>query len=276
MPALGVTGVDSDKDKALDASEAITVTAVRNSDNTAGSIVGGVISVAGNSGDLVVQPNGSYTYQLHRNDPAVNALVGQNLTETFSYIITDTGSLTAASTLTITITGDNDGGATITPTDHNGPGIGGQITVNESGLVQGSNPGSDATAGGTLTFTAGKRPGVGTNWHHHIPAQLQAIDPLDSSTHLSVVLPHGTVVISGFNPTAGHAVPVSGSIDYSYTLTQQQSHPAANGNNATTVDISLRITDAGGMTNTGTLTVQIIDDVPTATPDTGNGTEGAT
>ena len=274
----GVTGVDSDKDKALDASEAITVTAVRNSDNTAGSIVGGVISVAGKYGDLVVQPNGSYTYQLHRNDPAVNALVvGQNLTETFSYIITDTGSLTAASTLTITITGDNDGGATITPTDHNGPGIGGQITVNESGLVQGSNPGSDATAGGTLTFTAGNGLAsvqIGTT--SYTLAQLQAIDPLDSSTHLSVVLPHGTVVISGFNPTAGHAVPVSGSIDYSYTLTQQQSHPAANGNNATTADISLRITDAGGMTNTGTLTVQIIDDVPTATPDTGNVTEGAT
>jgi VCBS repeat-containing protein len=63
-------------------------------------------------GTLQINANGSYTYTLRTSDAAVQGLrAGQVVTEVFSYTATDddaTKPLTAASTLTISITGTND------------------------------------------------------------------------------------------------------------------------------------------------------------------------
>ena len=73
---------------------------------------------------------------------------------------------------------------------------------------------------------------------------------------------------SGFNPNG----------TYSYTLTRALTEPDAN-NGANTGDnvetFTYQATDANGNTATGTITVNIVDDVPTANADTDSVTEGA-
>ena len=65
---------------------------------------------AGTYGSVTIAADGSYSYSLNNANPAVQALgVGETLTETFSYCISDGNGGTATSTLTITITGTNDG-----------------------------------------------------------------------------------------------------------------------------------------------------------------------
>ena len=65
--------------------------------------------LAGNYGSITLLANGNYTYTLDNNNLTVNALkVGQTLTETYSYKITDKDGDFATATLTITINGAND------------------------------------------------------------------------------------------------------------------------------------------------------------------------
>ncbi|MFQ9867117.1 MAG: VCBS domain-containing protein [Bilophila wadsworthia] len=54
------------------------------------------------------QPAGAYTYTLNNGLPAVHALGGDTLTDTFTYTVTDGHGGTAANTLTVTINGTND------------------------------------------------------------------------------------------------------------------------------------------------------------------------
>jgi VCBS repeat-containing protein len=65
---------------------------------------------AGTYGSLVLAADGSYTYTLDNDQLAVQTLaMGQTLAEQFTYVMQDSGSLNAESTLTITINGSNDG-----------------------------------------------------------------------------------------------------------------------------------------------------------------------
>ena len=67
-------------------------------------------SVVGEWGLLVVGADGTYSYQVNLNNARVQALrtSAQTLTDVFSYTVTDTGGLTQASTITITVQGSND------------------------------------------------------------------------------------------------------------------------------------------------------------------------
>ena len=67
-------------------------------------------SEVGKYGTLTTGTDGSYSYSLHNDLAAVQQLaVGDSLTETFSYTLTDVDGQTSTATLTITITGTNDG-----------------------------------------------------------------------------------------------------------------------------------------------------------------------
>ena len=64
---------------------------------------------AGLYGSLTLRADGSYTYTLNNALPAVQALgVGETLTDTFTYTISDGHGGTASNTLTLTINGTND------------------------------------------------------------------------------------------------------------------------------------------------------------------------
>ena len=64
---------------------------------------------AGLYGSLTLNADGSYTYTLNNALPAVQALgVGETLTDTFTYTVSDGHGGTASNTLTLTINGTND------------------------------------------------------------------------------------------------------------------------------------------------------------------------
>jgi VCBS repeat-containing protein len=66
-------------------------------------------SVAGTYGRVSIAANGSYTYTLDDTKPTVQALAqGQQVTDTFTYTITDAQGAISSTTLTVTITGTND------------------------------------------------------------------------------------------------------------------------------------------------------------------------
>ncbi|MGI7062616.1 VCBS domain-containing protein, partial [Citrobacter amalonaticus] len=85
----------------------------------------------------------------------------------------------------------------------------------------------------------------------------------------------GTIVLNGFtaNSSVG-GIPTSGSLSYTYTLNNAQTHSAVGNDGLLLSGIPLSVTDAGGVTTTGSLVVQVIDDVPTAVADTGSLSEG--
>ena len=61
-------------------------------------------------GTVTIAANGAYSFTLNNGNAAVQALgVGETLTQSFNYTISDGNGGTSTSTLTITITGTNDG-----------------------------------------------------------------------------------------------------------------------------------------------------------------------
>ena len=81
----------------------------------------------------------------------------------------------------------------------------------------------------------------------------------------------GTLTLTGFSGTG--SAPLSGVISYTYTLKAALNQPGASESSDL---IALEVTDRGGITTTGTLTVQIVDDTPTANADSNSVTEGTT
>ena len=64
---------------------------------------------SGSYGTLTLNADGSYSYTLNNNLYAVQSLgVGETLTDTFTYTVTDSHGATASNTLTVTIHGTND------------------------------------------------------------------------------------------------------------------------------------------------------------------------
>src|SRR6185503_5950498 len=151
----------------------------------------------------------------------------------------------ATDTFTYTITdGDGDKSTTtltINVNDVSLPADDQVKTVNEAGLPHGSSPGSSDVATGQLAVTGAT-----------------------GYTAETVVGTHGTLVLNA-----------DGS--YSYTLTSPVTEPTAN-NGTDTVNgvetFTYTAHDASGNTTTGTITINVIDDVPTAHADVNSASEG--
>jgi|GEM_PF-633285 len=267
-----ITGGSSNSTDVADSlgADATQVTGVSKGSSTTEQTgnVGGT-GLAGDYGTLILNSDGSYSYTVDPNNATVNALKdGGKLTETFSYTIKDADGDWSTTTLTITINGHTDGVPSITPNDENGNNVGGQITVYESGLSTGSNASAASeSASGTIQINAGDGlSSINIGGQTFSLSQLQSLSSSNPSAAINVA--GGTIVLNGFtaNSSVG-GIPTSGSLSYTYTLNNAQTHSAVGNDDLLLSGIPLSVTDAGGVTTTGSLVVQVIDDVPTAVND---------
>ncbi|WP_434698637.1 retention module-containing protein [Pseudomonas sp. D1-1] len=221
-----------------------------------GPIIGGTFT--GTYGTLVLNPNGTYTYTLNTSDPQFVALHGGgNGTETFTYTLTDADGDTSTANLVLQVH-NNDDPVIINGLDTEG----GELTVQEKNLGDGSNPDASAlTQSGTFTITA--LDGVQTlsvGGITVVSGGVAAGFPQSITTALG-----NTLTVTGFNAATGV-------VSYSYTLLDNEAHPNANGANSLGEQFSVVVTDDNGTTATGNLDVNIVDDLPQAVDDSNAGT----
>ncbi|RON92428.1 type I secretion target [Pseudomonas fluorescens] len=226
----------------------------------AGPITAGTFT--GTYGTLVLNANGTYTYTLNPNDGDFKNLHGGgNGTETFTYTLTDADGDTSTANLVLNIH-NNDDPVVLNGLDVNG----GELTVYEKNLSDGTSPDTPAlTQSGTFTVTA--LDGLQTLTVGGIAVVTNGVA---AGFPQSVVSPLGsTFTVTGYNPATGV-------VSYSYTLVDNEAHPTANGANSLTENFNVVATDTDGSTANGQINVNIIDDLPTAKPDTGSVAEGGT
>ncbi|MHB2241185.1 retention module-containing protein [Pseudomonas monsensis] len=219
-------------------------------------------TVVGTYGTLVLNANGTYTYTLNPNDADFKNLHGGgNGTETFTYTLTDADGDTSTANLVLNIH-NNDDPVLLNGLDVNG----GELTVYEKNLSDGTSPDTPAlTQSGTFTVTA--LDGLQTLTVGGIAVVTNGVA---AGFPQSVVSPLGsTFTVTGYNPATGV-------VSYSYTLVDNETHPTANGANSITENFNVVATDTDGSTANGQINVNIIDDLPSAKPDTGSVAEGGT
>ncbi|MBB3242483.1 VCBS repeat-containing protein [Pseudomonas sp. Tn43] len=225
-----------------------------------GPVIGGTFN--GTYGTLVLNANGTYTYTLNTSDADFKALNGGgNGTENFVYTLTDSDGDTSTATLVLNIH-DNDDPVTLEGLNVNG----GELNVHEQNLSDGTSPNTPAlTQSGTFTVTA--PDGLQTLTVGGIAVVSGGVA---AGFPQSVVTALGnTLTITGFNSTTGV-------VSYSYTLTDNETHPNADGTNSLTENLDVVAIDVDGSTALGQINVNIIDDLPTANSDFATLAEGAT
>ena len=228
--------------------------------NTSGNID---TTITGLYGTLVIQSDGSYIYMLDNTDPDVQGLsVGETLTDTFSYTITDTFGAHDTAQLDITINGADDG-VTVVVNDPNGASAG-DITVEEKALDGVATPppyeGTDSTlttetTTGTFVITA--PDGLGHITVDGTNVTLAQLDGATSGSPVDVTVTNGTMSITDYDSATGV-------VSYSYTLTSPATTTPSANDGVTTIVKSIVITaeDDDGSTGSDNMGIGIVDDVP--------------
>ncbi|MBV4484135.1 retention module-containing protein [Pseudomonas sp. SWRI153] len=256
---------DSNANNATETQLTLTGNVLDNDVQGADRVASGPVTAGtftGTYGTLVLNANGTYTYTLDANDADFKNLHGGgNGTETFAYTITDADGDTSTANLVLNIQNNDD------PVCLEGLNVkGGELTVHEKNLSDGSSPDtSKLTQSGSFTVTA--LDGLQTLTVGGIAVVSNGVA---AGLPQSVVSPLGsTFTVTGYDPATGV-------VSYSYTLTDNEAHPTANGANSLTENFDVVATDTDGSTASGQINVNIVDDLPTAYADTGSVAEGGT
>ena len=143
---------------------------------------------------------------------------------------------------------------------------GGELTLNEANLPAGSsaNPGALIQSG---SFTVSAPDGLSSlniGGINVISAGVAAGFPQSITTQLG-----NTLTITGYNASTGV-------VSYSYTLNGNDAHPAGDGANSLSEHFTVTASDSNGDSATGSLDVNIIDDVPKAANDSNANTASET
>ncbi|QXI24208.1 retention module-containing protein [Pseudomonas iranensis] len=254
---------DSNADSATEAQVTLTGNVLDNDVQGADRVASGPVTAGtftGTYGTLVLNANGTYTYTLDANDDDFKNLQGGgNGTETFAYTITDADGDTSTANLVLNIHNNDD------PVCLDGLDVkGGEITVYEKNLGDGSSPNTSAlTQSGSFTVTA--LDGLQTLTVGGIAVISNGVA---TGLPQSVVSPLGsTFTITGYDPATGV-------VSYSYTLVDNEGHPSANGANSVTENFTVVAIDTDGSTASGQINVNIVDDLPTAHADAASVAEG--
>ncbi|MFC2991626.1 retention module-containing protein, partial [Halomonas tibetensis] len=207
------------------------------------------VDIDGDYGILTISADGTYSY-------ARNPGTSGGVEDVFTYTLTDTDGDSDTATLTIAI---GDAGVDIGGLTPEG-GTADEV-VDEANLSNGSDPDSDAlTQNGTFTISA--PDGVG-----NLSVGGTTLISNDVFTAQTIGTPLGnTLEITDYNPGTGV-------VSYSYTLNDNEGHPPGDGENSLFEDFVVSLTDTDGDSTTGSLRVEIVDDVPTAVDDEADAAE---
>ncbi|WP_085695470.1 retention module-containing protein [Pseudomonas sp. B40(2017)] len=142
---------------------------------------------------------------------------------------------------------------------------GGELNLNEANLPDGSaaNPGALTQTG---SFTVSAPDGLSSLSIGGINVIVGGV-PIGFPQSITTQLGN-TLTITGYNPATG-------TVSYSYTLNGNETHAAGDGTNNLSEQFTVIAGDSNGDTATGTLDVNITDDVPKAFDDN-NGTASET
>ncbi|TPM92570.1 VCBS domain-containing protein, partial [Mesorhizobium sp. B2-1-3A] len=211
-------------------------------------------------GSFSVNSSGQWTYTLNNGSAAVQGLAqGQTVTETYTVRVTDDKGAWDDQQVTVVINGAND-----TPTitvDTGNPG-GANDMVYEAGLPAGSKVGP-TTIDVDGTFKVSDPDGLSDVASVTVKGTTILIANLGNNNVING--DHGTLTITSYNAATGVAT-------YVYHLTS----PTTDVPNVTETDVfGLTVTDKTGANAPAAITIEIVDDVPTANADFGNVTEGA-
>ncbi|QUL37989.1 DUF5801 repeats-in-toxin domain-containing protein [Erythrobacter sp. JK5] len=238
----------------------VTGVAFGTTDGTVGS------PIAGEYGQLTLNADGSYSYELNNQDDRVQGLDStETLTEVFTYTITDGDGDFATTTLTITINGADDD-VVIRGLDGEGP----EAFLLEDDLADGSSPNPGALIQ-TGTFTVLSPDGLATL----TVGGVTVFDGTAIAFPVTIDDPvYGLLTITGVTPvTDSDGDVVSATVSYSYEL-QDNSLLHTGGNDGSFTDsFPVVATDTDDSTATASLDITIVDDAPSANPDVDEVTE---
>jgi VCBS repeat-containing protein len=198
--------------------------------------------IVGLYGELIVDAQGNAVYSAKPGE------VPDGAQDIFTYTIRDADGDTSTTTITVNVVpGQPDGGVIIEP---------GDCTVNEANLPGGSEPDHDAlTQTGVVKITA--------------PGGLQSLNigGVDVVVNgVPVVNPPSITLPSGSTLTIEHYDPVTGEVNYSYTLNTSENHDQGDGTSV--IDpIAVHAVGNDGKTSDGSINVNIVDDTPQAESD---------
>ena len=212
-------------------------------------------------GEITLNPDGTYSYTLNNDNEAVKALTdGQTLTEEFTYTYTDADGDVAEGKVTITINGV-DNGVVVTPSDPSAESE--VVTVYESGLGDGSTPGDKpTTAEGSMNIDA--PDGVAS-----IKIGNVTVFENGALTSNTVSTDEGVLTVTGFDAATGK-------LSFTYTLNDNTTeHNTDATDTQVSHNLAVTVTDVDNSTATSTITVTIVDDVPTIKSFTHSVTEGS-
>ncbi|MFC3784741.1 VCBS repeat-containing protein [Sphingopyxis italica] len=212
-------------------------------------------SLTGSYGTITVNPDGTQTYTLTpAGQAAIDALApGATLTDIFTYTLTDKDGDSDPATLTVTLTGADDGVTITNLTPKLG---GGDATVDEDDLPAGSDTTKESLTT-TGSFNISAPDGVAN-------LSIHGVQLINNGVFTPAAIP--TPLGNMLNITAYNAA--TGEVSYSYTLNAAETHPNVQGENSLFEDFTVELTDSDGDDTDSLLSIAIVDDVPTARPDT--------
>ena len=207
-------------------------------------------TILGTYGDLLINPNGSYTYTLKTASIPVGVT-----SETFTYQITDGDGDTDLAQLVISLGQDQNLPDT----------TGSTASVDEDGLNAGGSQAATTRETTTGTFTVD-----GNNESYTLTLDGDNGSPVTiTAVGQTVTTTKGVLTITSISaPDAGGVV----TYGYSYTLIAAQTHTGQGEINPLSDTITMAVTDVTGDSDTtpSSIVISIVDDVPTAVADTDN------
>jgi len=231
-----------------------TVVGVEKGDSGAALVSAGSVGsvIYGYHGQLTLLADGSYTYV---RDP--NSAGG--VSDVFTYTVRDSDGDLAYTTLTISIDNSTPKLGNLTPSVD-----GGDVTVHEDDLLAtrgtGESAGSDTSKESTTvtgTFTVNSADGVKVLSIGNLQVITDGV-----FTAGSITTPLGnTLTVSAYNAATGV-------VTYSYTLNDNATHSNVAGTNSLFENLHIELLDYDQEGAYGTLSVNIVDDVPVLTADT--------